>query len=76
MKATTSAERDRRYRARTEYRVKNSFLYCHNPDGDEALRVATEMTAFDFVVDSDKACLHKGIRKTHVLITQRYYCTT
>ena len=76
IKAATSAKRGKRYRARTEYRVKNGSLYRRNPDGDEALWVATEMTAFDFIVNSHKACLHKGIRKTYALITERYYGIT
>ncbi|KAF8536145.1 hypothetical protein BDD12DRAFT_808003 [Trichophaea hybrida] len=73
MKATTNAEKGRRHRARTEYRVRNGCLYRRNPDGDEAVRVATEMTAFDFIINSHKACLHQGIRKTYALVTERYY---
>jgi hypothetical protein len=72
-KPTNDTEKGRRYRARNDFRIKNGLLYRNNPSGDDALRVAHQLSAYDYIVGCHKAVLHKGIRKTYALVTERYY---
>ena len=75
-KASNNEEKGRTHRARTDFRVQNGSLYRHNPNGQDGLRVATPLTAFDFIVGCHKASLHKGVRKTYGMVMERHYGIT
>ena len=72
-KPTNSEEKGRRHRARADFRVHNGSLYRRNPNGDEGLRVAHILLAFEFIAACHKAALHKGVKKTYTLVSERYY---
>ncbi|KAF8533221.1 hypothetical protein BDD12DRAFT_810356 [Trichophaea hybrida] len=54
-KASNIEENGRHHRARSHFRVQNRSLCSHNPNGQDGLRVATPLTAFDFIVGCYKA---------------------
>jgi len=74
--ASNDEERGRSHRARADFQVQNSQLYCCNRNGHGGLRVATSLTAFDLIVGCHQDWLHKGVRKTYGMVMERHYGIT